>query len=83
MQLLAPPRIVVDEGEFVLLTTEVDRFPIAGMVQQLDDCDPQMKFEEANIYEGKKPKRVIRHIVLPYRIVRSSRAYSLYESTTA
>jgi len=83
VQLLAPPRPLTEIDKFTVLTEEAKRFPIAGMMQQLDDCDPQMKFEEANIYESKKPKRVVRHVVLPYRLIRSSRAYSLYERTGA
>lgn len=81
VQLLAPPRQIPNADGYTLLTTQADSFPLNGIVQQLDDCDPQMKFEEANIYEKKKPKRVVHHIVLPYRLARSSRAYSLYEYT--
>jgi hypothetical protein len=79
MQLLAAPTPLVDSSNFTLLTTGVGSFPINGLVQQLDDCDPKMKFVEANIYEKKKPKRIVRHVVLPYQLIRSSRAYSLYE----
>ncbi len=79
MQLLAPPNPLADRTDFTLLTASMSSFPVHGLVQQLDDCDPKMKFVEANIYESKKPKRVVRHIVLPYQLKRSSRAYSLYE----
>lgn len=79
MQLLAAPAPLEEVSGFVLLTADVNNFPLNGLVQQLDDCDPQMKFVEANIYDSKKPKRVVRHVVLPYRLAKSSRAYSLYE----
>ena len=83
VQLMALPRPIANADGYTLLTGQADSFPLAGIVQQLDDCDPQMTFEEANIYESRKPKRVVRHIVLPYRLARSSRAYSLYEYTGA
>lgn len=79
MQLLSPPTPLADTANFSALTTTTDHFPINGLVQQLDDCDPKMKFVEANIYESKKPKRITRHVVLPYQLKRSSRSYSLYE----
>lgn len=80
VQMLAPAQVVDDVSELVMLTSEADSFPIDGLIQQLDDCDPKMKFAEANIYDGKKPKRIVRHIVIPYRLARSSRSYSLYEA---
>jgi hypothetical protein len=80
VQMLAPAQVVDDVSELVLLTSEADSFPIDGLIQQLDDCDPKMKFAEANIYDGKKPRRIVRHIVIPYRLARSSRSYSLYEA---
>lgn len=81
VQLLAPPAPLADLSGFVLLTTDVTSFPLNGLVQQLDDCAPEMKFVEANIYDSKKPKRVVRHVVLPYRLAKSSRSYSLYQYT--
>jgi hypothetical protein len=58
-------------------------FLAAGIIQQLDDCAPDMTFEEANIYSGKRVQmgkdRLLRHVVLPYRLVRSSRSFSYYE----
>jgi hypothetical protein len=42
-----------------------------------------MNFEHANIYSGKRitlnKERILRHIVLPYRMTRSSKGFSLYE----
>jgi hypothetical protein len=49
----------------------------------LDDCSPRLTFEQANVYSGKPitlgKERILRHIVLPYRLTRSSRGFSLYE----
>lgn len=81
VQLLAPPSPIPDLADFTILTADVTTFPLNGLVQQLDDCDPKMKFVEANIYESKKPKRVVRHVVLPYQLAKSSRTYSLYQHT--
>lgn len=79
VQLLTPPTPLTDVTDFTLLTATMSSFPVHGLLQQLDDCDPKMGFVEANIYESKKPKRIVRHIVLPYQLRQSSRAYSLYE----
>jgi hypothetical protein len=58
-------------------------FDSRGLLQMLDDCGPKMTFEHANIYSGKRvtlgKERVLRHVVLPYRLIRSSKSYSLYE----
>lgn len=56
-------------------------------LQHLDDCAASLTFERTNIYAERSAKtsitlgreRVIRHIVLPYQLTRSSRGFSLYE----
>lgn len=56
-------------------------------LQILDDCASELTFARANIYAEKSAKtsitlgkeRVLRHIVLPYGLTRSSRGFSLYE----
>jgi hypothetical protein len=83
VQLMATPTPLTDIAGYVLLTADVTTFPLNGLVQQLDDCDPKMKFVEANVYDSKKPKRVVRHVVLPYKLAKSSRSYSLYEYSGA
>lgn len=83
MQLMAAPTPLDEVADFVLLTADANSFPLHGLVQQLDDCDPKMNFVEANIYDTKKPKRVVRHIILPYQLKKSSRSYSLYEHNEA
>lgn len=79
VQLQNQPQPVEDVDAFTLLTSEMTAFTVGGLVQQLDDCGAKMKFVEAHIYDSKRPKRETRHIVLPYRLKRSSRSYSLYE----
>jgi hypothetical protein len=79
VQLLAQPQFIETAADFVLLTTTITQFPMFGIVQQLDDCDPKMTFAQADIYNSKKPQRLMRQVVLPYRLKKSSRSYSLYE----
>lgn len=68
---------------FTLLTESTTVFPMDGLLQMLDDCGPKMTFEHANIYSGKGitlgKERILHHVVLPYRLVRSSKSYSYYE----
>lgn len=71
-------------GRFVQLTaTSPQSFEMEGTLQMLDDCGPGMTFAKANIYDGAKiilhRDRVLRHIVLPYKQIRSSRSYSWYQ----
>ncbi|HFC12622.1 MAG TPA: hypothetical protein ENJ56_07230 [Anaerolineae bacterium] len=79
VQLLTPPTVITDIGDFVQLTQTLEAFPLNGLMQQLDDCDPKMKFDQANIYTKSRPKRITRQVVLPYRLTKSSRTYSLYQ----
>lgn len=68
---------------YVLVNDEQDRFIAYGVIQMLDDCAPSLTFQRANIYSGERvtvgKERVIHHIVLPYRLARSSKSFSLYE----
>jgi len=58
-------------------------FDSRGLLQMLDDCGPKMTLAHADIYSGKRitlgKERILHHVVLPYRLVRSSKAYSLYQ----
>ena len=62
-----------------------DTFELGGTLQLLDDCGPKMTFEHANVYTKKRmginqaAGRILRPVILPYRITRSSRGYTLYE----
>lgn len=88
VQLLAPPTTCPDheldpQQGWVLLTQDQTSFMHRGTLQMLDDCGPKMTFEHADIYSGKRitlgKERVLRHIVLPYRMTRSSKGFTLYE----
>ncbi len=52
----------------------------------LDDCGQSLTFQRANIYSAERvtlaKERVVRHIVLPYQLQRSSRSYSWYQRIT-
>ena len=59
------------------------QFAMDGVLQLLDDCGEKMSLEQANIYSGKSVRmgkdRLSYPVVIPYRLVRSSKSYSLYE----
>lgn len=87
LQLQTLPEVVadvsVDDARWVTLTTDQASFSFRGTLQLLDDCGPKMTFEHADIYSGKRitlgKERILRHVVLPYQLTRSSRSFSLYE----
>ena len=86
VQLLGAPRTMRDLPEPFLPVNPIEEptvFDSRGLLQMLDDCAPTMTFEHANIYSSKNirlgKERVLRHVVLPYRLVRSSKSYTLYE----
>lgn len=88
MQLLAPPEVVdapaiIADPQWVTLTTDQPGFQLNGTLQLLDDCGPKLTFDQVDIYSDKRislgKDRVLRHIVLPYRLARSSRGFSLYQ----
>lgn len=60
-------------------------FPL-GLIQMMDDWGPSLTYAKVNVYDpasikrpGKGEDRVRKGIVLPYRLVRSSRSFSYYE----
>jgi len=83
MQLTGPPVTVDVIGtDFTVLTESIrDAFPL-GVLQVLDDCGADMTFEHANVYTGKRIRlgneRVLRQVVLPFEVARSSKRYTLY-----
>ena len=84
IQLLGTPQCVdVLPDGFTEVTASVNgEFPL-GVLQVMDDFGPKMVFEHANVYSDKGIKlgkdRILHHVVLPYKLVSSSRGYSLYE----
>lgn len=88
-QLQAVPQIEdeLDEKHYLPITESTfasgGSFLSDGLLQMLDDCGPKMTFAHADIYSGKRirlgKERILHHVVLPYRLVRSSKSYSYYE----
>lgn len=92
-QLMAEPRFVDDlpEGyQNVAADSVPDRnggqlpvsFPL-GVIQIIDDWGNELDFEKVNIYTAAKIQlgedRTRKSVVLPYRLTRSSKSFSLYE----
>jgi len=54
-------------------------------LQLLDDCSPKLTFAKANIYANDAivlgKERILRHILLPYRLAHSSQSFTLYQRT--
>jgi hypothetical protein len=70
-------------AEFVSLTRPETNFPLDGTMQVVDDCAPNLSFEKIDVYNPAKKlskgDRTERHVVLPYRLKRSSKSFSWYE----
>jgi hypothetical protein len=85
VQLLAAP-VVMDDlpaGFVVINQDHTTGIPIEGIVQPMDDTSPKVSFAKVDIYSGENitsgKERILHHVVLPYRLVSSSRGYTLYE----
>lgn len=84
VQPLFPPAVrdELNVTTFTEITRDSKAVLLDGTLQMLDDCGPALTFEQANIYSSKRitlgKDRVLRHVVLPYRLDRSSRGYSHY-----
>ncbi|MBE3518921.1 MAG: hypothetical protein IMW97_01300 [Firmicutes bacterium] len=54
-----------------------------GIIQVLDDWGPELTFEKVNTYSDRDIRlgrdRIRESVILPYRLVRSSRSFSYYE----
>ncbi len=88
LQIASHPEMLADvTTNFLEITRDSTAFPFDGTLQNLDDCGDTMTFEHADIYNAKRitlgKERVIRHVVLPYRLAQSSRGYSRYERIPA
>jgi hypothetical protein len=84
-QLQALPETVDDlDRRWTLITAPTAGFPINGTLQMLDDCGTGLTWDHVNVYSSKrialgKNERILRPIVLPHQLRRSSYRYSLYE----
>ena len=73
-------------GGFIQLQTipEVTQQIPNCTLQVLDDCEKSLTFAKANIYSDEKIKsdkdRVLRHIVVPYKLKRASKSFTWYET---
>jgi len=85
VQMARPPQVVdaLPDGFFTLPDSDTGPFPLYGILHQVDDTGPDTSFDRVNIYSDKKVRlgkdRILRHVVLPYRLVRSSKGYSHYQ----
>lgn len=93
-QMLTPPEQIQELPEgFVILrgvsTDESEKyrqlessFPL-GIIQVMDDWGPDLTFEKVNSHSDAKVRlgrdRIREVVILPYRLVRSSRSFSHYE----
>jgi hypothetical protein len=80
----APASVEMLPETWTLLTAPATSFVIDGTLQMLDDCGSRLTWEHVNTFTAKSIKlggdeRVLRTIVLPYRLRRSSYRYTLYE----
>ena len=84
IQLLRPPDRADELPDgFTLLTEDVGGTFSLGTLQMVDDCGPRLTFQQVNVYSKEEIRpgkdRIFHHVVLPYRPVRSSRGFTLYE----
>jgi hypothetical protein len=83
----APQQVEHLDAGFVELTSNTSAeagFHPESTLQMLDDCGPTLTFARANVYNtGERvslgKERVLRHVILPYRLARWSRGYSWYQ----
>ena len=86
VQILEPPQLLqaLPGERFVNLTPDRQHpFSMDGTLQMLDDCGKSLTFQRVNIYSMERitmgKERIVHHVVLPYRLRRSSRSYSWYQ----
>jgi hypothetical protein len=86
VQVLESPQMSqkLPTGHFVHLAAQgLQAFATQGTLQMLDDWGPSLTFAKVNVYSETRivphKDRLLRHIVLLYRLIRSSRSYSQYQ----
>ena len=85
IQIVHPPREEADLPQGFIRVDGVlpEQFAVAAVMTQLDDAGDRLTFSKASIYSGERitlgKERVLRHVILPYKLVASSRGYSHYE----
>jgi len=77
-----PQQAIVIPEHFTPLDQVSNEFLLNGTLQLMDDCAPEVTFDQIDIYSNKPLRlgkdRLLRSIILPYRVERSSRGYTLY-----
>jgi hypothetical protein len=85
VQLLSCPQAADDlpDGYVIVADNNAGSFLVDGIMAQLDDTASLVPFEAVDIYSNKNVRlgkeRILRHVVLPYRLKQSSKSYTLYE----
>ncbi|MBD0402739.1 hypothetical protein [Flammeovirga sp. EKP202] len=57
---------------------DINEAPV-GILQEYDDFDPSVSFEQVNSYSSKKTKRKKEVLVLPLKSTHTSKGYTVYE----
>jgi hypothetical protein len=88
-QIDGPPfmreRLPTEQGYLRLDAAETDSESLGRSytLQVLDDCGSSLTFQQANIYSGEgialDKGRILRQVMLPYRLTHSSKGFSLYQ----
>lgn len=77
-----PPLEETAELPAGFLWVDGPEFRASGLIQQVDDWGESLTFEKLSIFSGEKialhKDRVLRPLVLPYRMIRSSKGFSHY-----
>jgi hypothetical protein len=70
-------------AEFIAIGEPLSNFSFDALLTQLDDTGADIPFEKFNVYVKSSfrlgRERILHHVALPYRLMRSSRSYSYYE----
>jgi|SRR5579859_3025789 len=79
------PSEMLPQGFVLLDGTLPETYSITSLMQEVDDSAPTLTFGRVNVYSEEKIElgkhRLLRTALLPYRRVKSSRAYTLYQAT--
>ncbi len=84
VQLVQAPQVVASLPDtYIQVDQQQTQFELAGILQMLDDCTSSLSFDQVNTFSAERVRlgreRIVHHIVLPYRLARSSKSYTLYE----
>ncbi len=77
-----PPLEDTEELPAGFLRIDGPEFHASGLIQQVDDWGESLTFEKLDVFSDQEIRlnqdRVLRPLVLPYRLVRSSKGFSYY-----